>query len=132
MAMNLQQGENTMDITQASESMCISSLKVGGLIKGFRQVTKSLIGGRSKLILMSKEINEKKMIAIIDGLVKQYDVPVLKIGTHAELARYVGICKTDETGNIVKDAKCAIASIEDFGENTEGRDVLFGNMGMTE
>ncbi|EIJ89591.1 small subunit ribosomal protein S12e [Nematocida parisii] len=132
MEMNLQQGENAMTTTQASESMCISSLKVGGMVKGFRQVTKSLIGGRSKLVIMSKEINERKMKDIIDGLVKQYDVPVLKVESHVELARYVGICKFDETGKIVKDAKCAVASIEDFGENTLGRDTLFGNMGLAE
>ncbi|KAI5192739.1 small subunit ribosomal protein S12e [Nematocida minor] len=127
-----QQGESTMNTSEASEHMCISSLKVGGMKKGFRQVTKSIIGGRSKLVIMSKEINEKKMLAIIEGLVKQYDVPVLQVKNHNELARYVGICKTDETGKIIKDAKCAVASIEDFGESTEGREVLFGKIGLTE
>lgn len=121
-----------MSIAEASQHMCISSLKVGGIVKGFRQVTKSLIGGRSKLVIISKEITEKKMTDIINGLVKQYDVPVLKVESHTELARYVGICKTDETGKIVKDAKCAVASIEDFGEDTEGRAVLFGKMGLAE
>lgn len=127
-----QQGESTMNTSEASESMCISSLKVGGIKKGFRQVTKSIMTGRSKLVMMSKEINEKKMEAIITGLVKEYDVPVLQVKTHNELARYVGICKTDETGKIVKEARCAVASIEDFGESTEGREILFGKIGMAE
>ncbi|KAH9387476.1 small subunit ribosomal protein S12e [Nematocida major] len=130
-SLNVQQGEMGMSTTESIERMLTSSLRASGVVKGFRQVTKSIIGGRSHLVIMSKEITEKKMKAIIEGLVKEHNLPILMVNNHNDLARYAGICKTDETGKIVKEAKCAVASIENFGDDLEGKDALFSMLGLS-
>lgn len=132
MNLALQKGEQIMSTSEVSELMCRSSLKAGGIRKGFRQVTKSIMTGNAKLVMISQEINDKKMAAVINGLTNKYGLPVLQIKDHKELARYVGICKTDETGKIVKEAKCAVASIEDFGEDIESKEMLFERIGLAE
>ncbi|OAG29499.1 small subunit ribosomal protein S12e [Nematocida displodere] len=125
-----QQGEKTMTDMEAFSEMCLASIKAGGLIKGFRQVTKSIISRRAKLIILSTAINQKDMTAVIEGLTTQYGVPVAKVGTHEDIAELVRICKKDETGKTIKKAKCAVASIEDFGESSEGKKQIFAQIGL--
>ncbi|KAI5180442.1 small subunit ribosomal protein S12e [Nematocida sp. AWRm80] len=123
-----QQGETPMNTATAVSEMCLASIKVGGLIKGFRQVTKSIIGNRSKLLIVAKSINEKDMNAVLSGLAAQYNVPIVKVDSHEELAEYTRICKVDEAGNIVKKSKCAVVSIENFGKPTEGQKYVLSSI----
>jgi len=125
-----QQGEDTVTDGEAFFEMCRASRKVEGMKVGLRQVTKSLIGGRSKLIIMSSAINNKTMKDLIEGLASQYNnVPIYKVGSHEDISDYIGLSKKDETGKIKKRMKCAVISIDDFGEQTQGKRIIFSKLG---
>ncbi|KAI5184279.1 small subunit ribosomal protein S12e [Nematocida homosporus] len=123
----VQQGETTMSSAEAMTQMCFESIKGGVLVKGLRQVTKSIISKRAKVVLMSKKINEPKIVGVIEGLAREYQVPIFKVETHEDLGEYVRISKLDETGKVIKPAKCAVAAIEDFGAISEGQKQLFAS-----
>ncbi|KAI5172778.1 small subunit ribosomal protein S12e [Nematocida sp. LUAm3] len=121
----LHQGEAFTSANEAFKEMCFESIKEGVVIKGLRQVTKSIIGGRSKVVIMSKEIDNKEIKELVEKLAKKYEVPILIAATHQELAEYVRICKFDETGNVLKPARCAVVSIEEFGSSDRAQKFLF-------
>lgn len=125
------QGEQ-QKIETAFREMCTESRKNGKLVKGFRQITKSLISGRSKLILMSSAIKEEGMKAVIEGLSKQNNVPILRVNSHQDLAAYVGLVKESENEEKVKILSCAVASIEDFGKKKEASAFLLAQTGKQE
>lgn len=124
------QSEGIMNDSQAFFEICRASRKVAGLKKGLRQVTKSIISQRAKLLLMSSAINDKNIEKVVEGLAAQYQVSIYKVPSHEDIAEYVGICKKDETGKTVKKARCAVAAIEDFGEIGEGAKYIHAKLGI--
>lgn len=123
-------GEMAMSHEEAFAQMCDAAVGNGRLVKGLRQVTKSVLGNRAKLILMSQGIDENKMVQLVVGLAKQHGVPIVKLESHEDLAGLVRISKTDENGNIIKKSRCAVATIEDFGKDTEGQRFILSKIGQ--
>lgn len=94
-------------------------------------MTKSVIGKRAKLLVVSSAINEKTMLGVLEGLAAQYGkVPIYKVPSHEDLAEYVGLTKQDENGKVTKRLKCAVASVEDFGQATAGQRLIFSKLGV--
>lgn len=124
------QEQRLMTKEEAFTEMCFESIKAEGLIKGFRQVTKSIISGRSRLVILSMEIDHDEMKTVLENLAEQHGVPVVKIKTHEELAEYVGQCKRGENDVIVKRTRCAAASIENFGAPNRGQREIFSQMAL--
>jgi ribosomal protein L7Ae-like RNA K-turn-binding protein len=115
---------------EAFAQMCYEALKGGRLVKGLRQVTKSVLSDRAKLIIMSQAINEKKIVQVIEGLAQKHGVPIVKLESHEDIAAYARISKTDESGKVVKKLRCAVLTIEDFGSPSEGQRFILSKIGQ--
>ncbi|KAI5192853.1 small subunit ribosomal protein S12e [Nematocida sp. AWRm77] len=122
--------ENTLTDAEAFFGMCRESRKVEGLKKGLRQVTKSIISKRAQLLLLSSAINNKEIEKLVEALADKYKVPICKVPSHEDIAEYVGISKKDATGKTIKKARCAVAAIEDFGENRESAEHIRAKLGI--
>lgn len=120
---------NALTQEDAFTQMCVEAIRKGKLIIGARQVTKSIIGKRAKLILMSQDISEPKLVSHVDALAKMYDVPIVKVPTKEDLATYVDLGKRDVNGVISERYKCAVSVIEDFGRENEGQKFILSRIG---
>lgn len=111
--------DTEMTLNDAFTQTCRVAKVNETLKKGFRQVTKTIMRGQSKVVVLAKDYPEN-MSKIIIGLAKQKSVPVVKMDSATEVGKIVGLTKQKD-GEVVKTMKCGCFSITEFIGQTEGR-----------
>ena len=65
-------------------------------------------------------------------LMHEKNVPLMTVPDQMQLGEWAGLCKIDAEGNARKVVKCGAAAIRDWGEETEGLNVVQANLKSAE
>lgn len=86
---------------------------------GARQCSKSVIRGRSKLLVLAADTDEKYKHVMV-GLARKMNVPVILVDSHEELGMMACIGRVTHS-EIRKVPRCAAVSVDDYVVQSVGR-----------
>ncbi|KAM0686761.1 40S ribosomal protein S12 [Conglomerata obtusa] len=111
--------DTQMTLSDAFAQTCRIAKVNETLKKGFRQVTKTILRKQAKVVVLAKDYPDN-LSAIIIGLAKQKDIPIIRIDSATDIGKIVGFVKQRD-GEIVKILKCGTFAITDFVNESEGK-----------
>ncbi|KAM0673460.1 40S ribosomal protein S12 [Gurleya vavrai] len=111
--------ETQMTLPDAFAQTCRIAKVHETLKKGFRQVTKTILRSQAKVIVLAKDY-PSNLSAIIVGLAKQKDIPIVRMESCTDIGKIVGFLKLRD-GEVIKTLKCGVFAITDFVVESEGK-----------
>merc|ERR1719453_715324 len=122
--MDNQIGENKDIIEQALRKQLKHSLIYDGLVRGLREVVKSVENGNAKVVVLAKDCQSKEYIQLVKALTNSRDIPLIEIDERLKLGEWVGLGKVDEEGKTIKIIGCSSCSINDWGSEIPASHII--------
>merc|ERR1712226_933298 len=122
--MDNQVDENKDTIEQALKKQLKHSLIHEGLVRGLREVVKSIENGNAKVVVLAKDCKSKEYIQLVKALTNSRDIPLIEVDKRLKLGEWVGLGKVDEEGKPIKIIGCSSCSIIDWGSEIPARHVI--------
>ena len=113
-----------VSIEDALQQVLKKALVHDGLARGLREAAKALDRRQAHLCVLVETCNEAEYIKLIEALCNKYDINLLKVSDPKTLGTWAGLCKIDREGNPRKVVGCSCVVVRDFGEDSEGLNVL--------
>ena len=113
-----------MSIEDALQQVLKKALVHDGLARGLREATKALDRREAHLCVLCETCNEAEYIKLIEALCNKHDINLLKVSDPKTLGTWAGLCKIDREGNPRKVVGCSCVVVRDYGEDSEGLNVL--------
>merc|ERR1719453_1279656 len=117
-------GELTLTIEEALQKQLKHSLIYDGLVRGLREVVKSIENGNAKAVVLAKDCQSKEYIQLIKALTNSREVPLIEVNERLKLGEWVGLGKVDEDGKPIKIVGCSSCSIIDWGSEIPARHII--------
>ncbi|PKI85697.1 40S ribosomal protein S12 [Malassezia vespertilionis] len=114
----------SMSIEDALQQVLKKALIHDGLARGLREVSKALDRRQAHLCVLCETVNEAEYLKLVEALCKQYDINLLKVSDPKTLGAWAGLAKIDREGNPRKVVGCSCVVVRDYGEDSEGLNVL--------
>ena len=113
-----------MSIEDALQQVLKKALVHDGLARGLREAAKALDRRQAHLCVLCETCNEAEYIKLIEALCNKHDINLLKVSDPKTHGTWAGLCKIDREGNPRKVVGCSCVVVRDFGEDSEGLNVL--------
>lgn len=117
-------GSGSMSIEDALQQVLKKSLIHDGLARGLREAAKALDRREAHLCVLCETCNEAEYLKLIEALCNKNDINLLKVSDPKTLGTWAGLCKIDREGNPRKVVGCTCVVVRDYGEDSEGLNVL--------
>lgn len=109
-----------MTLPLALEQVCRVANSRELFVKGFRQVSSTVMRTQPKFVLLAKD-NDEKARAVVDALCRDRNVPVILIDSRMELGKIAGLVSRRDKSKV---CPCGVAAVLDYGKNSEGKVVV--------
>lgn len=98
-----------------------------GLARGLRECAKALDRRQAHLCVLVETCTEAEYIKLIEALCTEHKIDLLKVSDPKTLGTWAGLCKIDREGNPRKVVGCSCVVVRDYGEESEGLNVLLSH-----
>ncbi|CAE6482585.1 unnamed protein product [Rhizoctonia solani] len=113
------------DALQASITEVLkNALLHDGLARGLREAAKALDKRQAHLCVLVETCTEAEYIKLIVALCAEHNINLIKVGDAKVLGTWAGLCKIDREGNPRKIVGCSCVVVKDYGQESEGLNVL--------
>ncbi|EPQ28391.1 uncharacterized protein PFL1_04218 [Pseudozyma flocculosa PF-1] len=116
--------KGAMSIEDALQEVLKKSLIHDGLARGLRECAKALDRRQAHLCVLVETCNEAEYLKLIEALCTEHKIDLLKVSDPKTLGTWAGLCKIDREGNPRKVVGCSCVVVRDYGEESEGLNVL--------
>lgn len=113
-----------LSIEDALQQVLKKALVHDGLARGLRECAKALDRREAHLCVLVETCEEAEYIKLIEALCNKYDINLLKVSDSKTLGTWAGLAKIDREGNPRKVVGCSCVVVRDYGEDSEGLNVL--------
>merc|ERR1712004_362994 len=113
-----------LTLEQAISKQLKTSLLHDGLSRGLREVVKAIESGKAKVCFLASDCTSKEYVALIEALCDTRNVDLIKVDKRKDLGLWAGLGKTDEEGNVVKNVACTSCTINEWGRQSEERNLI--------
>ncbi|GAQ83951.1 40S ribosomal protein S12 [Klebsormidium nitens] len=113
-----------MDIMSALQMVLKKSLAHDGLARGLHEAAKAIEKGSAQLCVLAQDCDQPDYKKLVEALCHEHNVNLLAVPKAKELGEWAGLCKIDSEGKARKVVGCSCVVIKDYGEETEGLNVL--------
>ena len=114
----------SLSIEDALQQVLKKALVHDGLARGLREAAKALDRRQAHLCVLVETCEEAEYIKLIEALCNKYDINLLKVSDPKTLGTWAGLAKIDREGNPRKVVGCSCVVVRDYGEDSEGLNVL--------
>lgn len=114
----------SLSIEDALQQVLKKALIHDGLARGLREAAKALDRNQAHLCVLCETCNEAEYIKLIEALCNKHDINLLKVSDPKTLGTWAGLCKIDREGNPRKVVGSSCVVVRDYGEDSEGLNVL--------
>ncbi|KAJ8773947.1 hypothetical protein K2173_009378 [Erythroxylum novogranatense] len=113
-----------MDLMTALQLVLRKSLAHGGLSKGLHEGAKVIEKHAAQLCVLAEDCNQPDYVKLVKGLCADHGVSLLTVPSAKTLGEWAGLCKIDSEGKARKVVGCSCVVVKDFGEESEGLNVV--------
>ena len=114
----------SLSIEDALQQVLKKALVHDGLARGLREAAKALDRRQAHLCVLVETCEEAEYIKLVEALCNKYDINLLKVSDSKTLGTWAGLAKIDREGNPRKVVGCSCVVVRDYGEDSEGLNVL--------
>ncbi|CAD6899314.1 unnamed protein product [Tilletia controversa] len=116
--------KGALTIEEAVQEVLKKALIHDGLARGLRECAKALDRRQAHLCVLVETCTEAEYIKLIEALCNEHKIDLLKVSDPKLLGTWAGLCKIDREGNPRKVVGCSCVVVRDYGEESEGLNVL--------
>mmetsp|Transcript_2630 Transcript_2630/g.2941 ORF Transcript_2630/g.2941 Transcript_2630/m.2941 type:complete len:147 (-) Transcript_2630:105-545(-) len=115
-----------MDIfTALREHVLKKALAHGGLARGINECVKAIEKGQAQLCVLAQDCDQPDYTKLIEALCKEHNnLNTITVPSGKDLGMWSGLCKIDNSGIPRKVVRCSCVVVTDYGEETEGLNIL--------
>ncbi|XP_061970915.1 small ribosomal subunit protein eS12-like [Populus nigra] len=113
-----------MDLMTALQLVLKKSLAHGGLARGLHEGAKVIEKHAAQLCVLAEDCNQPDYIKLVKALCADHGVGLLTVPSAKTLGEWAGLCKIDSEGNARKVVGCSCVVVKDYGETSEGYNVV--------
>jgi len=113
-----------MTVEEALQQVLKKALIHDGLARGLRECAKALDRRQAHLCVLVETCTEGEYVRLVEALCAEHNISLIKVSDAKQLGEWVGLCKIDREGNARKVVGCSCVVVRDFGEESEGMQVL--------
>ena len=114
----------TMDILTALQLVLKKSLAHDGLARGLHEGAKVIEKHAAQLCLLAEDCNQPDYTKLVQALCADHNVNLITVPSAKTLGEWAGLCKIDSEGKARKVVGCSCVVVKDYGEETEGLNVI--------
>ncbi|KAF6265610.1 50S ribosomal protein L30e-like protein [Scenedesmus sp. NREL 46B-D3] len=113
-----------MDINTAVRLVMKKALAHDGLARGLHEAARCIERGEGQLCILAEDCNQPDYKKLIEALCAEHNVNLISVPENKQLGEWAGLCKLDSEGTARKVVGCSCAVITDYGEESEGLNIL--------
>ncbi|KAG6787875.1 hypothetical protein POTOM_003920 [Populus tomentosa] len=113
-----------MDLMTALQLVLKKSLAHGGLARGLHEGAKVIEKHAAQLCVLAEDCNQPDYIKLVKALCADHGVGLLTVPSAKTLGEWAGLCKIDSEGKARKVVGCSCVVVKDYGETSEGYNVV--------
>mmetsp|Transcript_31188 Transcript_31188/g.43224 ORF Transcript_31188/g.43224 Transcript_31188/m.43224 type:complete len:146 (+) Transcript_31188:98-535(+) len=114
-----------MDIMTALQLVLKKSLAHDGIARGLNEAVKAIERNQALLCVLAQDCDQPDYTKLIEALCQEHNsVNMITVPKAKDLGEWAGLCKIDTEGNARKVVGCSCVVVTDYGEETEGLNVL--------
>ncbi|KAL1814494.1 hypothetical protein DCAR_0518649 [Daucus carota subsp. sativus] len=113
-----------MDIMTGLQLVLKKSLAHGGLARGLHEGAKVIEKHAAQLCVLAEDCNQPDYVKLVKALCADHNVSLVTVPSAKTLGEWAGLCKIDSEGNARKVVGCSCVVVKDYGEESEGLDVV--------
>ncbi|XP_050230184.1 40S ribosomal protein S12-like [Mercurialis annua] len=113
-----------MDLMTALQLVLRKSLAHGGLIRGLHECAKLIEKSTAQLCVLAEDCNQSDYVKLVKGLCADHNINLMTVPSAKTLGEWAGLCKIDSEGKARKVVGCSCVVVKDFGEESEGLNVV--------
>merc|ERR1711924_503602 len=76
----------------------------------------------------AKDCNQNDYKKLVEALAREHNVDIVEVPKNTQLGEWCGLCKIGAEGNPRKVVKCSMAVVKDYGEDSEGLNILMEHL----
>uniref|UniRef100_A0A0C9QQZ7 40S ribosomal protein S12 n=1 Tax=Wollemia nobilis TaxID=56998 RepID=A0A0C9QQZ7_9CONI len=113
-----------MDILTALQLVLKKSLAHDGLSRGLHEGAKAIEKHAAQLCVLAEDCNQPDFTKLVQALCAEHDVNLISVPSAKKLGEWAGLCKIDSEGKARKVVGCSCVVVKDYGEESEGFNVI--------
>jgi small subunit ribosomal protein S12e len=113
-----------MDILTGLQLVLKKSLAHDGLAKGLHEAAKAIEKHAAQLCVLAEDCNQPDYTKLVQALCQEHNVNLISVPSAKKLGEWAGLCKIDSEGKARKVVGCSCVVVKDYGEETEGLNVI--------
>ena len=117
-----------MDLMSALQMVLKKALAHNQLARGLHEGCKAIERGDCQLVVLAKDCNQNDYKKLVEALARKHNVDIVEVPKNTQLGEWCGLCKIDAEGNPRKVVKCSMAVVKDYGEDSEGLNILMEHL----
>ena len=114
-----------MDLMTALQLVLKKALAHSGLARGLNEAVKAVERDSALLCVLAQDCDQPDYTKLMEALCAEHNnVNIITVPKAKDLGEWAGLCKIDPEGNARKVVGCSCVVVTDYGEETEGLNVL--------
>ncbi|KAJ4723874.1 40S ribosomal protein S12 [Melia azedarach] len=113
-----------MDFMTALQIVLRKSLAHGGLAPGPHEGAKVIEKHAAQLCALAEDCDQPDYVKLVKALCADHNVSLLTVLSAKTLGEWSGLCKIDSEGKARKVVDCSCVVVKDFGEESDGLNVV--------
>mmetsp|Transcript_2198 Transcript_2198/g.3745 ORF Transcript_2198/g.3745 Transcript_2198/m.3745 type:complete len:146 (-) Transcript_2198:99-536(-) len=114
-----------MDVMTALQLVLKKALAHDGLARGLNEAVKAIEKNTALLCVLASDCDQPDYTKLVEALCHEHNnVNIVTVPKAKDLGAWSGLCKIDTDGNARKVVGCSCVVVTDYGEETEGLNVL--------
>ncbi|XP_020080410.1 40S ribosomal protein S12-like [Ananas comosus] len=113
-----------MDLMTALQLVLKKSAAHDGLAKGLREAAKSIEKHAAQLCILAEDCDQPDYVKLVKALCADHNVHLVTVPSAKTLGEWAGLCKIDSEGKARKVVGCSCVVIKDYGEESEGLNIV--------
>jgi small subunit ribosomal protein S12e len=113
-----------MDILTGLQMVLKKALAHDGLAKGLHESAKAIEKHAAQLCVLAEDCNQPDYTKLVQALCQEHNVNLISVPSAKKLGEWAGLCKIDSEGKARKVVGCSCVVVKDYGEETEGLNVV--------
>jgi small subunit ribosomal protein S12e len=113
-----------MDILTGLQLVLKKSLAHDGLACGLHASAQAIEKHAAQLCVLAEDCNQLDSTKLVQALCSEHNVNLVSVPSAKMLGEWAGLCNIDSEGKARKVVGCSCVVVKDYGEETEGLNVI--------